>query len=373
VTAPGSVLALNLGSASVKAACYAVRSGRGSGIELVARATLEGGRRDEVKDDAPALLERLLETLPLGAGLATVIHRVVHGADRRGPEILTPETLSDLDVLSDWAPLHQPPALELARAALARWPRAVHLAAFDTSWHRTMPERHQVLPLPFELYRRGVKRYGFHGLAFQSVMRQLALASPDLANRRVVLAHLGGGSSLCAVNDGRSVDTTMGLTPLDGIPMGTRTGSLDPGVILHLQRDLALPAADIDRMLWRDSGLRGLSETSGDMRQLLAADSAGSHRAIDAYVDGVAKGIAAMATSLRGIDALVFSGGIGRQAPAVRARIAEALDWLGLALNEQANADNALLISLASSSAKCYVVEVDEEREMALIAVELQR
>lgn len=366
-----TVLALNVGSASLKAASYALlpdaETSRPAARET-GRISVEStpGPATNPEDHAGKLLAQVAKRLPDLSGTPDVVaHRIVHGGDRPDPVELTPTTLAELEGLSALAPLHQPPALALVRAAIQRWPDARQIGVFDTSWHHTMPETYRVLPIPYSLYSKGVKRYGFHGLAFQSAMRQLTGIAPAIAAGRVVLAHLGGGSSLCAVYNGRSVNTTMGMTPLGGIPMATRSGSLDPGVLLHLQRDLDMPPDAIDALLWRESGLKGLSAESGDMRELLASGSEGARRAIDVYVSGIVQAIAAMAASVGGIDALVFSGGIGLHAPGVRARVADELEWMGLSIDRGSNQSGAPEISSSTARVRQFVVSVDEERQMA--------
>lgn len=371
---PPMALVLNLGSASLKAACYASPGGSGDGprnLKETCHTTADAdagadGDEDRDEDRAAALLAHVTARMPsLRAAPEFVAHRIVHGGDRAEPEQLTAMALAQLQELAPLAPLHQPPALALVRAAIDRWPDAIQLGVFDTSWHRTMPQQHRLLPLPFALYAHGVKRYGFHGLAFQSAMRRIGRIAPGLANARIVLAHLGGGSSLCAVRDGHSVSTTMGMTPLGGIPMATRCGSLDPGVLLHLQRRLGMSPERIDELLWRQSGLQGISEESGDMRALLASPSEGARRAIDLYVSAVAQGIAAMAACIGGIDLLAFSGGIGTHAPQIRARVLGELAWLGISIDAQSNADGNERVSGPASSAEVLVLAVDEAAEMA--------
>lgn len=376
--APRTVLALNFGSGSLKAARYSLlddteaerparrETGRVS-IEITHEASTT------VEENVRALLSDVAQRLPaLRETPDIVAHRIVHGADRPGPVELTQATLAELQALSTLAPLHQPPALALVRAAIQRWPDALQIGVFDTSWHQTMPEKHRVLPIPYSLYSSGVKRYGFHGLAFQSAMRQLGRIAPKLSNGRIVLAHLGGGSSLCAVLDGCCVTTTMGMTPLGGIPMASRSGSLDPGVLLHLQRGLGMSADEIDRLLWRESGLHGLSGESGDMRKLLASSSDGARRAIDVYVSGVVQGIAAMAACIRGIDALVFSGGIGTHAAEIRARVTAQLEWMGLEIDPGLNQAGALAIATPATVVKTFALPVDEEGEMVDAIVMLE-
>lgn len=358
-----SLLAMNVGSASLKAASYLLS--RDTGARETGRAMIDDNASPVHGAELDARLASVVARLPSLHEPDRIVHRIVHGGDRSSPLELTPAVLDELDALSSLAPLHQPPALALARAAMQRWPGARHFGAFDTSWHLSMPERHRLLPLPFALYAQGVKRYGFHGLAFQSGMRQLAQRAPELALGRIVLAHLGGGSSLCAVRNGSCVNTTMGMTPLGGIAMSTRPGSLDPGVILHLQRGLGIPAADLDRMLWQESGLKGLSGESGDMRVLMASPSQHAQRAIEVYIDSVARGIASMAASIGGIDVLAFSGGVGIHAAAIRAGVADALDWLGLGIEEELNRRSAAELSRTDAMVRTFVLRVDEEFEMA--------
>lgn len=365
-----TVLVLNVGSASLKAARYVLPGGTestNSSVRETARIAIETTLDTAATQDerATLALSDLAKQVPgLHAAPDVVAHRIVHGADRPGPEELTAEALAQLEQLSALAPLHQPPALALVRAAIQRWPSARQLGVFDTSWHQTMPEKYRALALPHLLYTQGVKRYGFHGLAFQSAMRKLSALAPMAARGRVVLAHLGGGSSLCAVHEGRCVSTTMGMTPLDGIPMTTRCGCLDPGVLLHLQRHFGMSSDAIDRLLWRESGLLGLSGETGDMRTLLASTSDGARRAIEVYVASVVQAVASMAASIRGIDVLAFSGGIGMHAAEIRSKIAAELEWLGLMINPVLNQNGAVEISASSSKVRSFVLSIDEEKEM---------
>jgi acetate kinase len=357
-----SLLALNVGSASLKAAGY-VLSGGSVEREIGRFATdEEHGTPTQAPD---SILSAVAARLPALGEPDLIVHRIVHGGDHSSPLLLTTALLDELEALASLAPLHQPPALALARAARQLWASARHYGAFDTAWHLSMPDHHRLLPLPIAFYDQGIRRYGFHGLAFQSAMRQLENLAPELTHGRIVLAHLGGGSSLCAVRDGQCVNTTMGMTPLGGIAMSTRPGSLDPGVILHLQRHLGIPPADLDRLLWKESGLKGLSDESGDMRVLLASPSKRAMRAIDVYVAGVAQGIAAMGASIGGIDALTFSGGIGMHAPSVRANIVGALEWLGVQIEDNPNEQGAVEISRRGGRIRTFVLPVDEEFEMA--------
>ena len=366
-----SILALNLGSASLKAASFEWLPGDGARDIRpyeTGRVSSESGRHapGTGAEDTESLLASVVRELATpGLQPDVVAHRIVHGADRAGPVELTPETIVQLQTLSVWAPLHQPAALALVQAAIRRWPAAQQIGVFDTSWHQTMPEKHRIFPIPYAHYLRGVKRYGFHGLAFQSAIRQLSRVAPELAAGRLVLAHLGGGSSLCAVLDGRSVNTTMGLTPLAGVAMGSRSGSLDPGVLLHLQRGLGMAPDEIDQLLWSQSGLMGLSDESGDMRILLASKSNGARRAIEVYVSEIVQGIASMAACLGGIDGLVFSGGIGAHAAEIRAQVCGGLRWLGLELDDERNQTDAFELSSRRAAARTFAVGIDEQEELA--------
>ena len=371
MSAPRDVLTLNVGSATVKAAYYAVDA-QGFLITPAARAKIAVLPEDaHDARSADRWLSQLLVQLPAGAGQPTrVAHRVVHGATRPGPAIVTEALMTELTALTPLAPLHQGPALRLIDAARHRWPAVPQVAAFDTSWHATLAPWARRLPLPETLHAAGVQRYGFHGLAFASAMRQLTVLDPALATARLVLVHLGGGSSLCAVADGRSVDTTMGLTPLDGVPMATRSGTLDPGVVLYLAQTLAMPLPEIEHLLWRESGLRGLAGGSGDMRELLADPSEAAIAAREQYAIRVAQAIAAMATSVGGIDAIVFSGGIGDGAAPIRARVAEHLRWTGLRLEATANDAGLARIHALDSTIAAFVVRANEEWELAVAALD---
>ncbi|MFE0500019.1 acetate/propionate family kinase [Lysobacter soli] len=365
------VLALNMGSTGLKAGFFdadtqgTLHKRTGTNIES----------RDEARlaTRAAALLAELAESPLLDATPDIVAHRIVHGGDRDGAMRLTHGELDSLQTLSALAPLHQAPELALARAALLRWPACEHVAVFDTCWHRTMPDIHRHFALPDSLHDRGVRRYGFHGLAFASGMACIAKLAPTRVRDRIVLAHLGGGSSLCAIRDGRSVNTTMGMTPLGGLVMGTRPGSLDPGVVLYLQRALGMSEEEIDHLLWRDSGLRGISGESGDMRRLLTSASPRARRAIAVYASSVAQGIAAMAACIDGIDVLGFSGGIGQNVPAVRIAICEQLQWMGIRMDSIANEANREDISAATATVSTFVLPIDEEREMVLEAMLLKQ
>jgi len=378
-------VALNLGSSTLKAAWFLMGEPDTSSGDFVLLARvavpLPASSEDHSFRSAPiasdatwsALLDQVAEAAPSrGASPSLVAHRIVHGGARDAPQRLDVDARHELGALSAWAPLHQAPALALAAAASARWPNARALGVFDTSWHRTLAAESRTLALPGRWRAAGIERYGFHGLAFQSAYRQLCTASPGTASARAVLAHLGSGASLCAVRDGHSVDTTMGLTPLDGVPMATRSGSLDPGVVLHLIREAKGDVDAVEAELSGRSGLLGLSGISGDMRLLLSDETESARLAIAVFTMRVAQGIASMATSAGGLDDLVFSGGVGSHAAPVRAAIGERLAWLGVNMDARANEENATRIEAIGSRVRVWVVKVDEEWELARAALAWQ-
>ncbi|MBN4982949.1 acetate/propionate family kinase [Stenotrophomonas maltophilia] len=314
--------------------------------------------------DAQERLATLLEILSIPApGPDVVVHRIVHGGDLRNASELDEDVLAKLDALVPFAPLHQPVALAFARAARLRWPQARQGVAFDTDFHVTLAPWSQRLPIPEAWDALGVRRYGFHGLAFASALRVVASQDAGILRSRAVFAHLGGGCSVCAVEDGRSRDTTMALTPLGGIPSPTRSGDLDPGALLYLLRHERLDAQAIEDGLSRTAGLAGIAG-HGDMRVLLADPGPQAQLAVDLFAVRIAQSIAAMATGIGGLDHVVFSGGIGHRAPGLRARIIARLGWLGLALAPDDNDAGATRIDAASGPA-IWNVAIDEERELA--------
>ena len=332
----GLILALNAGSSTLKCAVFEARGGE---LTAVARTHLEtSGRGEAIVGDVLDWCGRLAAGRPVEA----VGHRVVHGGTVfHAPVRIDEAVMTALEALCPLAPLHQPQSLALIRAAVARLPDAIQVACFDTSFHSGQAPVATRFGLPAEMHARGVRRYGFHGLSYEYVTGQLARLDPALAAGRVIVAHLGSGASLCAVRAGRSVDTTMGFSPLDGLVMSSRPGSLDPGVVLYLQEHDGLSAAEVQDLLYHRSGLLGVSGVSGDMRDLLAS-------------------------SLGGLDGMVFTAGIGEHSPEIRTRVAERLAWLGLDLDEAANhGDGARRISPAASKVKAWVIPTDEEQVIA--------
>lgn len=355
------LLALNVGSSTLKGECYLLHAeGPGAQPRVVERSRAEIA----VGADAQERLATLLEILSIPApGPDVVVHRIVHGGDLRNASELDEDVLAKLDALVPFAPLHQPVALAFARAARLRWPQARQGVAFDTDFHVTLAPWSQRLPIPEAWDALGVRRYGFHGLAFASALRVVASQDAGILRSRAVFAHLGGGCSVCAVEDGRSRDTTMALTPLGGIPSPTRSGDLDPGALLYLLRHERLDAQAIEDGLSRTAGLAGIAG-HGDMRVLLADPGPQAQLAVDLFAVRIAQSIAAMATGIGGLDHVVFSGGIGHRAPGLRARIIARLGWLGLALAPDDNDAGATRIDAASGPA-IWNVAIDEERELA--------
>jgi len=301
-----------------------------------------------------------------GAHVCGVGHRVVHGgAQYSGPTIVTPEVMENLRALIPLAPLHQPYNLSAIEAVWERLPGVPQVVCFDTSFHRGQPAVAQLVPLPREIRDAGVQRYGFHGLSYEYIASVLPSVAPEIAGGRVVVAHLGSGASLCALKGGKSVDTTLGFTALDGLCMGTRPGTLDPGVVLYLFQALGLSVKEVETILYKKSGLIGISGISNDMRSLLASNEPDARLALDYFVYRAAKEIAAMTAALGGIDGLVFTAGIGENSPEIRKRICIASAWLGVELDEDANARKAPRITSQASKVPAWVIPTNEELMIA--------
>jgi acetate kinase len=380
-----TILALNAGSSSLKLACFEVtRAERKRTLAAVVerlgseepRVTLErDGRREQStlqgSPNAQALAAWLSQIVPF-AGLDAIGHRLVHGgAQFRAPVRVTPDVSRALRALVPLDRGHLPLELDLLDACSALGPAVPQIACFDTAFHASMPRVARLLPLPRRYFARGVERFGFHGLAFESVVEELARrASPGPLPARVVLAHLGSGSSLCALRDGRSCETTMSFTPVSGVATSTRSGDLDAGLVAYLLRDEELDASAFERLVTRESGLLGLSETSADVRDLLGRRAA-DERAADAlavYCHGVKKALGAYMALLGGLDALAFSGGVGEHAAELRSEICAGLDDLGVTLDPGANAAHADVISASGARVKVHVVHADEEAMLARAA-----
>ncbi|MBL8892900.1 MAG: acetate/propionate family kinase [Planctomycetaceae bacterium] len=305
-----------------------------------------------------------LKTYPIR--IQGIVHRVVHGGGvYHGPMVIDQTMLERLESFSSWAPLHQPSCLDAIGFTKNRFPGVAQVACFDTAFHHTIPTTNSQFAIPRWLSRHGLRRYGFHGLSFQSILRQLGVRDPELVNRRLVIAHLGGGSSLCAVHHGKSVATTMGLTPLDGLPMATRCGSIDPGLILHLLQRKQMSVEHVSQLLYRESGLRGISETSGDMRTLVASETPESREAVEVYVHRVAREIGAMMVDLQGLDGIIFTGGIGENSALIREQVCRELHFVGVELDPLANRRGAGCIHAESTAIHVWCLHSDEDGEMA--------
>lgn len=293
-------------------------------------------------------------------------HRIVHGGpDYSGPVALTEQVYTRLDALTPLAPLHQPRCLEPVRTIRAMQPALTQIACFDTAFHHGIAPPASRFAIPKGYEECGVRRYGFHGLSFEYVAGRLAEIAPELAAKRTVIAHLGNGASLCALRDGRSVDTTMGLTPLDGLVMGTRCGTIDPGILLYLQQHEKLSVEDVQHLLYRESGLLGISGISSDMRTLLASGEAAAREAIELFTFRAAQEVAAMANTLGGLECLVFTGGIGEHSKEIRAGIGERLAWLGVRIDPIANGETRERINSADGLVDIFVIPTNEELTMA--------
>lgn len=379
-------LVLNAGSSSLKF-CVFQRPG-GESWRLEARGQIEGigtSPRLSVKDaeggrladedlgavvrtgrDALDALAGWLRSKYGGSRVLGVGHRVVHGGARfTGPTIVNKQVLTKLYELVPLAPLHQPHNLAAIEAVFERLPEVPQVACFDTSFHRSHSEIADLVPLPRDIRKSGLRRYGFHGLSHQYIASVLPEVAPEIAGGRVIVAHLGSGSSLCALKDGKSVDSTMGFTALDGLCMGTRPGAIDPGVVLYLFQTLRLSPKDVEAILYKKSGLLGISGISNDMRDLLPRSEPEARLAVDYFVYRVAKEVGALAAVLGGVDGLVFTAGIGENSPEIRRRVCEACRWLGLELDSNANINQSSRISTEQSKVSAWVIPTNEELMIA--------
>jgi acetate kinase len=377
-------LVLNAGSSSLKFCVF--ERPPGERWHLEARGQIEGigtSPRLSVKDengeslakqdvavrDAHEALDTLANWLRSKydrSRLLGVGHRVVHGGARfTGPTILNADVLRELHQLVPLAPLHQPYNLAAIEAVFERLPGIPQVACFDTSFHRGQPAVAELVPLPRELRQQGLQRYGFHGLSYEYIASVLPQVAPEIADGRVIVAHLGSGSSLCALKKRKSIDSTLGFTALDGLCMGTRPGSIDPGVVLHLFQTLNLSPKEVETLLYKKSGLLGISGISNDMRDLLGRNESSARLAVDYFVYRAAKEIGALTAALGGIDALVFTAGIGENSAEIRKRICEASAWLGIELDGAANTECVSKISTARSKTSVWVIPTNEELMIA--------
>jgi acetate kinase len=379
-------LVLNAGSSSLKFCVY--RRPEAEAWELAARGQIEGigtAPRLSAKDGAGAQLvdQKLDGTVRDGRGALDALaawlrgryggarvlgvgHRVVHGGARfAAPTVVTPQVLEELRALVPLAPLHQPHNLAAIEAVLELLPGVPQVACFDTGFHRGQPAVAELVPLPREIRDTGVQRYGFHGLSYEYIASVLPAVAPEIAKGRVIVAHLGSGASLCALRDGRSVDSSFGFTALEGLCMGTRPGALDPGVVLYLFQGLGLSAKDVEAMLYKKSGLLGISGISNDMRDLIGSAEPGARLAVDYFVYQAGKQIGALASVLGGLDGLVFTAGIGENSAEIRQRIGEASAWLGIEIDPEANQKRGPRISRGTSRVSAWVIPTNEELMIA--------
>lgn len=391
------ILVINAGSSSVKFSLFVRKTGGQKGVapKLLSHGQVEGinasphfqvksangevlceRRWEEGTTTYEGLFDYLLEWVEEHLGDARLIatgHRVVHGGVRHArPERITPDLVTELEALIPLAPLHQPHNLEPIREISRLHPGLPQIACFDTAFHRSNPWVTQTFALPRALTEEGVRRYGFHGLSYNYVARALETVAPAIAKGRVVVAHLGSGASMCALKGGKSYASTMGFTALDGLVMGTRAGSLDPGVLLYLMDHKQMSSKDIETLLYKKSGLLGLSGISPDMRDLIASDDPHAREAVELFIHRVCRELGSLTAALEGIDALVFTAGIGEHSPEVRKMVCERSAWLGITLDEEANhRPGGGYISRPDSKVQVLVVPTDEELMIALAVDEL--
>ncbi len=387
------IAVLNAGSSSLK---FSVFDPANTDLKLAAKGQIEGiitGPRFIARDAEGAVLaEAQWEADPTGDGhgeafeflrawfrqraadakLMAVGHRVAHGGPAyAAPVLIDDAVLEALEALVPLVPLHQPHNLKLIRVIAKAQPDLPQVACFDTAFHRGHPQAADRFGLPDELYASGVRRYGFHGLSYEYIARRLKEVAPDIANGRVVVAHLGSGASMCAIKGGKSLDTTMSFSALDGLPMGTRCGSLDPGVLLYLMREKHMGVDKIEDLLYKESGLLGISGISNDLRDLLGSPEPRAVEAIDYFVYRIGQELGALAATLGGLDALVFTAGIGEHSPEIRQCVCQDAAWLGIELDEGANEAGRQCISRPGTFPSVWVIPTDEERMIALHTLRL--
>ena len=372
------ILVLNSGSSSIKFSLYCGHeeqftgqiSGLGAEPRLELRSHVSGARTDRPlsrlegasHDSALMALLPVIEEEGGNLEIDAVGHRVVHGGIQHlEPLAISDEILGDLRKLEPLAPLHQPHNLAGLEAAREAFPKALQVACFDTAFHRNHPWVNDTFALPRELYEEGVRRYGFHGLSYEYICSHLRERDPEAYSGKLVVAHLGNGASMCAIRNGQSIGSTMGFTALDGLPMGTRCGQLDPGVLLYLLEEKGMTTGEVSNLLYKNSGLKGLSGLSQDMRALTESDDPRAGEAITYYVFRIQRELGAMAAVLNGLDTLVFTGGIGENSRLIREKVCTGQEWLGLSIDRSKNDAGAECISDQNSKIKVLVVPTNEE------------
>lgn len=378
------ILTFNTGSSTVKIGSFeydgaSLHKSAKAGIDFAAsplRFHMERGHerldlelQSGASADIVSVLREVFDKLSSHIDLSRIKaigHRVVHGGDDfADAAVIDEQSIQAIDALSAYAPLHQPKSLALIQAIRQLFPEIPQTASFDTAFHRSMSDTVRRFAIPREMHDQGIKRYGFHGLSYKSIAHQFTGLEPVLSKDKIVVAHLGSGASLCALDNGKSVDTSMSFSTLDGIPMATRCGNIDAGVLLHLlsQKDVSTDA--LTDMLYHRSGLLGLSGISGDSRALLASTAPQAREAIEVFTLRSAGEICRLAATLGGLDAVIFTAGIGEHQPAIRASICKKLQWLGVELDEAANEANEFRISAQSSRISAFMLATDEERVIA--------
>jgi acetate kinase len=379
-----TILVLNAGSSSLKYAVFkqsdALRPllrGNISSLDTRPRMAVwegEGGRtvKTDLNRDAiniKAAMELAVADLAeraLLSGVTGVGHRIVHGGQQfKGPALLDESTMKQLRALVPFAPMHQPRNIEIIDAARAALPSATQFGCFDTAFHHSRPHLAKLYGLPCALTRSGIMSYGFHGISYAYIASQLKSRFGKKAGGRAIVAHLGSGASLCAMNEGVSVATTMGFSPLDGLVMSTRCGSIDPGIIIHLIQDRGMKIEHVSRLLESESGMLGVSGISGDMQALIESGDASAQEAVDLFVYRAARELGAMASTLQGLDTLVFCAGIGEHSPFIREKIGEAVHWLGVKIDTDRNWRGDENISSSQSEVDVLIIPTDEERAVA--------
>jgi acetate kinase len=381
----GLLLVVNAGSSSVKFSVFEAvndealanrMQGEVDGIGVSPRLRVIDAQGRTLTDtpvrvedaDAAMLLTHawVREHVGREAAFAAIAHRIVHGGqDYVEPVVIDDAVIARLEALVPLAPLHQPQQIAAIRTLARLAPGVPQVGCFDTAFHHDAPVLAQAFALPRELTAKGLRRYGFHGLSYEYIVSVLPDVAPECAQGRLVVAHLGNGASMCAIERGRSIATTMGLTALDGLPMGTRCGALDPGVVLYLLRHEGMDAMAIEHLLYERSGLLGVSAISSDMRSLLQSHEPGAAAAVDLFVYRIGRELGSLAAALRGVDAIVFTGGIGEHAAPIRARVCNDAAWLGVTLDEAANASGGPRISRAGARVSAWVIPTDENRIVA--------
>ena len=381
------ILTLNAGSSSLKFAAFAevkgaelnpLASGEIEGIGATAEGSVStaAGEKRALRFDASA--RRVDHAAAMGAilgwlkqagydsSIAAVGHRIVHGGpDYSEPTLINDATLSKLRALIPLAPLHQPHNIAGVEAAMRSFPSTPQVACFDTAFHRAHPFIHDTYALPRSYYDEGVRRYGFHGLSYEFIVRKLRKIAPEIARKAVIIAHLGNGASMCAVRDGRAIATTMGFTALDGLSMGTRCGQIDPGVALYLMAEKKMSVDEVSDLLWKNSGLKGMSGISQDMRELEASDCPAARDAIAYFVSRIRRELGALAATVNGAEAIVFTAGIGEHSWKVREAALKDMEWMGIHLDAEANRAGAQIVSAKDSPTTVFVIPTNEELMIA--------